>query len=127
MDATPSAIALVMNATASQIVQVTVSCQDPVAATVPGMPLFPVPPATGSTAIAGCSVPIPVNTPFTLAVHFDTGEVARISTSNDSVATPAMYIVAFLNGLVATRPGGRARCIQFVNGLHCDFDSGEPR
>ena len=125
-------VGLLYNATASVITNVGVAAIGP-AADVMGSPdvevevtthavlnaplapltLFPADQATGTSVISGCSFPIPASGLFTVTVQFQTGEQVMASVSTRSQAAPALFIVAFLNGIVVARPSGTATSIAF--------------
>lgn len=115
---TPAAgTALLYNATASTITQVSVSPAASAAGNVPAMNLFTASPQVGSSVMSGCSFTIPVNQSFTVTATFDSGEQVSFQSSTASQASPALYFVLFLNGVVATSPAGRASDIQFSRTL----------
>ncbi len=113
LGAAASGRALLLNATPSAITRIDVSTGSSPAGDVPGMTLFPASAPSGTGTIAGCSFPVPVATLFTITVAFDTGDEVAITTRTASTAMPALYLVAFLNGLVVAEPSGAASDIQF--------------
>ena len=106
-------VALLFNATPSAITSVAVTPATTGCARVPGLTLFPVAQGTGTSAMAGCSFAIPAGAEFTVTVPFEMGDQALLSATTRSRAAPALYLVAFLNGLVATQPDGAASTIGF--------------
>jgi hypothetical protein len=113
LDTPAAGTALLYNATASKITQVAVTPAASAAGNVPAMSLFTPSPQIGSSVMSGCSFAIPTNRSFTVTVTFQSGQQVSTQISTASQESPALYFVAFLNGLVATNLTGRASNIQF--------------
>ncbi|WP_157944563.1 hypothetical protein [Mangrovicella endophytica] len=108
---------LLFNATASTITSVGVAPTSVTAGPISPMTLFPATQPSGTSPMSGCSFPLPAGGTFTVTVDFDSGDSVTATVGTTSTATPAIYITAFLNGLVVAKPDGSATSITFTRSL----------
>jgi hypothetical protein len=112
--AAPLGTGLLFNATASTIITMSTAPQAGADISIAPLQLFPASQPAGVSPMAGRSFVIPQGGNFTMTVDFDTGESVIGSISTSSVAAPALFIIAFLNGMIVSKPGGTATALMFT-------------
>ena len=110
-------IGLLYNAAGSRIVSVDISPGSSQREALAPFVLFPASQPTGSSQADGCSFPIPQGGAFSVTINFQSGQQVQASVTTPSQAAPALFIVAFLNGIVVADPTGKATSISFSRGL----------